>query len=317
MEQQSKYIDSKTLLKKKEKISVTIPRYLYDDLTAYNELTGQNLTETVTTALLNFFRNKTLTNDYILGYGNLYFKIPTDSYTKENVIAEKEILNSAKTISEIKSNDNETIYIKNIPNNLDIFNGSTYSAGANLEENNIKHIGLEFAVIPTAIKPNETTNINKLDIDIINSLYCFYFEFDGNNKTNVYLINPIDAVNKLSSAKSNKTNESLINCLKELETIQETINNNYADEMQELFNNNSYVSNEKRIAIKDKYTALILELARDTAIKYNNSNIKFGSDAVYDSLDSITFKLNNMSERLSQDQEHIKNIIDYQEQKQK
>ena len=48
-----------------------------------------------------------------------------------------------------------------------------------------------------------------------------------------------------------------------------------------------------------------------------NLDIKFGSDAAYDGLDSITFKLNNMSERLSRDQEHIKNIIDYQEQKQK
>ena len=306
MERENKYIDTKKILANKEKISATIPKYIYDDLKNYSDLTGANITEIVTDALFEFFRNKTLTNNNLLGYGNLFFKLPMTAKFKSDAIANKIKLNADIETTE----PTETITITTVTNNLDVFNGNSYFAGSELAKENIKHIGLDFAIIPTAIKPTDKLNFNKLDIAITDALYVFYYEVTSVNIIDVYLINPIDAVNKLASVKSIKANEKLVSCLQDLENIQTAINNNYADEMQELHNNNKNVSNAKEIAVKDKYTKILLDVLTDVATKYNTANIKIGSDAT-------NYNIKHLKQQVKQhqtEQENRKNIIDLQEQ---
>lgn len=305
MEQETKYIDTKKILASKEKISVTVPRYIYDDLKTYSDLTGANTTEIVTDALFDFFRYKTVTNDYLLGYGELYFKLPLSKEFKSDAIANRIKINTDTESTEPQ----EQIHIKTVTNNLDVFNGDTYFAGSELAKENIKHIGLDFVIIPNAIAPNNTLKFNELDIAITDALYVFYYEITSVAIINVYLINPIDAVNKLAGVNSNKASEKLVSCLQDLENIQTEINKNYSDEMQELHKENKPVSSKKEFAIKDRYTKILMELLKETAIKYNSNNIKIGVDAFKTNIDNVKSKINHMK----QEQEHIKNIIDERE----
>ena len=304
MEQQTKYIDSKKVLANKEKISATIPLYIYDWLIAFSDLTDEKISDIVTTALFEFFRDKTVTNDYLLGAGKLYFNLPLSKEFKENAIANQIKLNQYREIIE----PNEQITIKTVTNNLDIFNGVSYFAGEEFSEENINHIGLDFAIIPTAIEPTNTIKFDKLDIALTDCLYVFYYEVSSNKKIDVYLINPIEAINRLSAVNENKTSQMLIECLQDLENFQKEINKNYSDEMQELHDNNQYVSNEKEIAIKDKYTAIFLEVLNDIAIKYDNPNIKIGSDSFKYNLEEVYQRINE----LKNDSEITQRIIEYQ-----
>ena len=308
MEQQTKIIDAKKILANKEKISATVPRYIYDDIKNFSELTGDTTTEIVTDALFKYFRDKTLTNDYLLGYGNLYFQMPLSTSFKSDAIANKVKLNKDVETTETT----EPITIETITNNLDVFNGNTYFAGSDFEKRNIKHIGLDFAIIPKAIEPTNLINYDRLDVTILDALYIFYYEVSSVNIIDVYLLNPIDAVNKLSSVKSIKASEKLISCLQELENIESEINKNYADEMQELRENNKYVSNKKQLAIRDKYISLLMELLNETAIKYNNANIKIGFEAIKTNYNNIKDIINHSK----QEQKNIKKIIEYQDKEQ-
>lgn len=270
-----KYIDSKKLFANKEKISATIPQYIYNDLKNYSDLTGLTTTEIVSNALFDYFRFKTVTNSDLLGYGNIYFKLPLSKEFKSNAIANKTKINS-----DIETTGaTEQITIITVTNNLDVFNGNTYFAGYELKKQNIIHIGLDFAIIPNAIAPSNELKFNKLDININDALYIFYYEIQSVNIINVYLIDPIDAVNKLAGVNSIKANEKLVSCLQELEAIQTEINKNYSSEMQEIHNNNRNVKSKKQFAIKDKYTSILLDALNSVATKYNSDNIKIGYDS--------------------------------------
>ena len=298
MKQETKIIDAKKLLASKEKISVTVPRYIYDDLKAYSELTRQNTTEIVTDALFNFF----------IGYGNLFFKLPLSKEFKSDAIANRIKLNVDVETTE----PTEPITITTVTNNLDVFNGSTYYAGSEFKNTSVKHIGLDFAIIPTAIEPTNQLDYGTVNIDVTDALYVFYYEITSTAIIEVYLLNPIDAVNRLAGANSIKANEKLVSCLQELENLQSEINKNYADEMQELRNSNSYVSNSKQIAIKDRYTATLLDCLTDIANKYNSDNIKLGSDATKSNYKHLKERINQQK----QEQKHLKNIVDIQENQQ-
>lgn len=109
---------------------------------------------------------------------------------------------------------------------------------------------------------------------------------------------------KLAGVNSIKANEKLVSCLQDLETIQTETNKNYADEMQELYDSNKYVSKKKEIAISDKYNKILLELLKETAIKYNGNNIKIGVDAFTSNINDVKSKINHMKKA----QGNIKNI---------
>lgn len=291
MERQTKYIDANKVVEKKKFVGVRLPAYIYEWLEAFSDLTHDNMTDIIITALFDFFRDKTLTNDYLLGYGDLYFNLPLNKEFKENAIADKIKLNQDRQTEE----PTEQVLIQTVTNNLDVFNGVTYTA--NLEDENINHIGVDLKIIPNAIEPTNTIKFHELDINLTDALYVFYYEVSNNHNIDVYLINPIDAVNKLSSVKS-IFGVVLINCLQEMEQYQKEINKKYADEMQELHNNNQYVSNEKEIAIKDKYTAIFLEVLKDISLEYDNPNIKLGFDASNGNIQKFTNRINEIEQSL-------------------
>ena len=298
MEQRPKYIDANLLPKKKKKLSVLVPSYIYDNIITFSDLTDSNKTDIVTDALFQYFRYKIVTNNYLLGYGDLYFNLPLNKEFKENAIADKIKLNQNR---EMKDNC-EQVTIKTITNNLDIFNGSTYTA----DEDNLNHRGIDFKIIPSAIELTNTINFDKLNINLIDALYVFYYEVSSNHNIDVFLINPIDAVNKLSSV-NHKLGNVLIECLQDLENFQKEINNNYRLEMQELHHDNKYVSNDKESAVLDKYTAIFNEVLHDIAIKYNNPNIIFGSGATKHNLNNVYQRI----KELNHEHEITERIIAY------
>ena len=300
MEQRTKYIDANKIMKNKEKISATVPRYIYDDIQAFSDLTGNSLTDIVTDALFEFFRYKIVTNDYLLGYGDLYFDLPLTKEFKENAIANKIKLNQNREIID----HCEQVTIKTITNNLDIFDGDSYTAN----KENINHMGIDFKIIPSAIEVTDTINFDKL-MNLIDALYVFYYEVSDNHNINVFLINPVDAINKLSSV-NHKLGNDLIECLQDMENYQKEINNNYRLEMQELHHDNKYVSNDKEIAILDKYTSIFNEVLKDVSSKYNNPNIILGFDADNYMFNKFKSKIND----LRKEHEINQRIIKHQDQ---
>ena len=296
MERRPKYIDSKLLPKNKEKITVLITHNTYENIKIFSHLTGDNTTDIVNDALYEYFKNKTLTNDYLSRFGGLYFNLPLSKEFKSDAITNRIKLNQGRKNIE----STEHITIKTVTNNLDVFNGVTYSA--NLEDKTINHCGIDFKIIPTAIDPN----INE-HVDLTDALYVFYYEVSNNHNINVYLINPIDAVNKLSYA-NHVLGKVLIECLQEMEFSQKEINKNYADEMQELYNNDENMSNSKKSAIKDKYTAILLDVLNEIESKYNNPNIIYGSDASSYNLKTLNEKI----KALEKEHEITKRIIEHE-----
>lgn len=303
MEQETKYIDSKKILSGKTKlIGVRLPQYIVDDLDNYSILTGANTTEIVTDALNDFFRYKVLTNDVLFGYGNLFFKLPLDKTFKSDAIRNRIKLNT----------DTETtgatapVTIAKVTNNLDVFNGDTYFAGTELAKRNVKHIGSDFVIIPEAISVANTLEFNKLDVDVTDALYVFYYEITSVNIIDVYLIKPIDAVNRLAGVNSINANEKLVSCLQELDIIERGINESYSEAMQELHDTNKNVSSRKEYELRDKYYRILQEDLTKVADKYNSSNIKIGTDANKYSIEYLKQK----REELRQEQDNIKNIIE-------
>lgn len=276
MDNKDKYIDGKKLLLTKRKISATIPLPIYEDLMNYARLTGESITDVVSSALFDFFRKKIVTNDNLIGYGNLYFELPLTTTFKTNAIANKIKLNKDIETTE----PTEPIFIKTVTNNLDIFNGFTYFAGSELEKENINHIGLNFIVIPNAIKLSNISD--DFDININDALYVFYYEVSSVNNIDVFLINPIDAVNKLSAVNSNIESEKLISCLQDLEYLEKEIIKKYTDEI-------SQTENIKTTKIK--YCGILKELLTEIADKYNTESIKIGFDAVDGNIKDISDKI--------------------------
>lgn len=314
MEQENKYYDIKNLLDSgKEKITVNIPKFIYDDLKAFEELTNLNTTDIVKSALFDFFRYKTVTNDYLLGYGDLYFELPLSMEFKENAIANKIKLNQDLGAT---AEPSEQIIISTVTNNLDVFNGVTFTANKELQKKGIKHCGVDFVIIPSAIEPVEQINFNQFNINLLDCLYVFYYEVTSINTIDVFLINPVEAVNRLSSVNASKMNDYLISCLQDLKMFQSEINNKYVDELEQLHKNNNYVSNDKERAIIDKYNMIFSDALNDIAIKYKNDKIKMGSDMLEYNLNRVRSNINQFEDEHERMQ-RVMSLLNKQEKEQK
>lgn len=306
MEQETKLKESEKVLANKVKIWATIPQYLQDDIKNYSALTGYNKSETLTKALTEFFNNKILENDNLLIGNSLYFQLPLNKTFKDNAIANKTKLN----IDLETKGDTVPVNIIRIKNNLDIFNGSSYTAGEEYITENIKHRGIDFIIIPEAVTFGNTIYSNRLDINITDSLYVFYYVYQSDRLINVYLIKPIEAINNLAGANENKTSKKLIQCLNDLETLETEINKKYSEEVKQLEKNNKYVSNKKKEVIINSYNQLLHEVLKELAIKYNNPYIKIGSTATKTQIIQETSILESYNKSLETLKELIKNNYD-------
>ena len=228
-------------VKKKIPYNIRMPENLLDKLNAYADLTGNTTTDVVIDVLNDFMSDKIVFNDYLSTVGSKTIKIPTGKNVKEKLILDEYVLNEFEELPicnefgdfiGYKEVSTDIIEIKRIPNNLDKFDGHTYKSG-----NRHQHKGIEFFIrIP-----------EKLCLDFIDYLYCFYFEINGDN-IEIFLIDNLKAINLLSDANDITTRDLLISCIKELELITddaiaiatadgEIINDDYYAEYYSKFSN--------------------------------------------------------------------------------
>lgn len=262
----------------KEKTTFSLDKNLYNDLNNYSNEIGLNKSEALNKILFNFFKSKVLTNTYLTNKGGLSFKIPLDLDIKKQCRENKTILN-ADNPSSIIGDNTALVNIKRIPNNLDIFTLSDDNTAGSFKANKdgVLHCGIDFIFIPDVIKKPETINYNRLDIDLIESLYIFYFEVKANNTTEVILIKPVEAINKLSDVNNRSIGEKLTRCLQVLEVEEKQINTEYRETMEKLHDGNKYVSNKKSIEVLNySYTVLEMDLLKNDSLintTFKNDNI--------------------------------------------
>lgn len=240
-----KYINKNLIPKKdKKQVSFRIEKELQKKLLQYANIKGISSAEAITEVLESFFNDMALSNNYLDNINGLYFKIPLDLDIKKEFIRSKQVLNTSDNAN-IVGDNSKAIKINQIPNNLDVFTAGGYTSN----KDGVLHSGIDFIIIKEAIKKPETITLDKLDIDLTDCIYCFYFEVKADNTTDVYLINPVEAVNKLSSANNKITWESLVSAMQQLEDLQNTNNDSYKRSMEQLFKSNKYVSNNSQVEV--------------------------------------------------------------------
>lgn len=257
----------------KEVATFRLDKNLNKDLTNYAIVKGLNKSETINKILFDFFKDTILTNSYLTSKAGLYFKIPLDFEFKRSCIKNKIILNKDNDSTTIGENT-ITIKIKQIPNNLDIFissDGINKAGSFQTNKYNVLHSGIDFIFIFDSIKPNKPSPL-LFDIDVLDYLYCFYFEVTSDNKTNVYLINPYEASNKLSDVNNRIVGDKLIDMVEHLNEIEQQVKYNYKRRMEKLQANNE--QDNKKLFYWDKSFKELLFLLNEFRKNNSNENIK-------------------------------------------
>ena len=279
----------------KEQTTFRMDKNLYNDLSNYADIKGLNKGEALNEILFKFFRGSTLTNTYLDNKAGLTFKIPLDIEFKKECIDNHVKLNQINDSMTIGDNTGR-VTINQIPNNLDTFTLSDdNTAGSYLSNINggVLHSGIDFIFIPEAMKKPTTILKDKLDIDVMDYIYCFYFEVTTDNKTDVYLIDYMEAINRLSDVNNRITGDSLIDMVEMLEDHQITTNRNYKESMADLYANSKYVSNKNQMACLDTaYLFLTMYLP-----SFENSNITFKTaESLEDSQGEAIAEINRQAE---------------------
>lgn len=261
-------------LENKEQTTFRIDKNLYADLSNYADIKGLHKAEAINEILFKFFKGTTLTNTYLMNRGGLYFKIPLDLETKKEFIKNKTKLNDDATTN-IIGNDATSVKIKKIPNNLDVFIDNEPVGSYKSTKDGILHSGIDFIFIADVLKKPKTTPKNKLDITLTDSLYIFYFEVKADNTTDVYLINPIEAINKLSDVNNRIVGDKLAEIVAILEDTQQTTNYEYKATMENLYKNNDYVSRKKEIEVLNTSWLYIEMFLKENRVikRFNGDNI--------------------------------------------
>lgn len=249
----------------RESATFRLDKNLNKDLVNYASIKGLNKSEAINEILFNFFKDTTLTNTYLQDKAELLFKIPLDLEVKKKFINNRIKLNHE---TDKIGNDTTLIKIDKIPNNLDVFTTFDDNIAGSFQSmnKNILHSGIDFIFIPDVIRKSKTSYYNKPDIDLLSALYVFYFEVTLNNNTDVYLINPYDAITKLSDVNNSIVGDKLIEIVAMLEDNQTQINYNYKTTL----NNVSDDKKEKLEALEGVFT--YLEMFVYDNVK-NNENI--------------------------------------------
>lgn len=253
----------------KKQITFRVTENLYNDFVRYAEARGLNQTQAGTEILKIFFSDKTTTNDYLNDLGNLYFKIPMDMDIKKECIENNTILNRDND-STIIGDNTIGVKINRIPNNLDIITSDGFKAN----KDGVLHCGIDFIFNIHSMNKPTSLNYSTLDIDILDYLYCFYFEVTEENRTNVYLINPYEAINKLSSVNNRNTGDNLVDMVEQLEEIQQQANYNYKIGVDNLHATKKSVSNKDLFNWLDSAYMMLWQELNKLYENNPNDNIK-------------------------------------------
>lgn len=273
-------------IEKKIPYSVRLPQRLIDKLNAYAELNGNTTTNIINNILNNFISDKVVLNDYLDNIGGVAVKIPYAINQKNMCI------NHHENLTEFSSNDHIRYYIgdylhsetyfaelfevKNIPNNLDIYDGDSYAANKQTLKfnSNAIHSGIELFIYNIAeIIFADHEMIGEWD-SFLNCLYCLYFEVDAAGNTDIYVIDYLAAINLLSASGNIRYKDLIIAAVKELETTDD-IMNEYLNQMD--INDSDELKNKIMAECKQKCNESINSIAD----KYNSNNIvEFGKDII-------------------------------------
>lgn len=244
----------------KENTTFSLDKNLYDDLSNYANKMNLNKSEAINEILFNFFKSKTLTNTYLTNKGGLSFYIPLDLKFKKECISNHTVLNADNPSNTIGDNT-VLLQVRKIPNNLDVFTSSDDNTAGSYKANKdgVLHCGIDFIFIPEVIQKPTTLLYSKLDIDLLDSLYIFYFEVKADNRTDVYLINPVEAINKLSDVNNRIVGDKLAEWLQLLEVEQQQINYEYKSTIENLHKGNKSVSSKRQFNVLNN-SWLVLEM---------------------------------------------------------
>lgn len=239
---------------KKVPYNIRLPKPLLDKLNAYAELTGKTTTDVVIGALDELMKEKTISNDYLPCMKGLTIKLPVESDEKRefyniNLIDDKVSADGLYNDKYDYYLTTETYEILKIPNNLDQFdNFLGYHSTVNGIYEKGNHTGIEFVIFP---------EIAMESYNVMDGLYCFYFEVESNKLKKILLIDYVDAINKANATENIMLKNKLILCVKELQQLNENIEN------AEIYEDD----------VKKTVTAI--------ADKYNTGNIiEFGANIV-------------------------------------
>lgn len=272
-------------IEKKIPYSVRLPQRLIDKLNAYAELNGNTTTNIINNILNDFISDKVIMNDYLDNTGGVAVKIPYAINQKNMIINNFENLteNNSDTyyyyIGESLQSDfyfAELFEVKNIPNNLDIYDGDSYAANKKTLKfnSNAIHSGIELFIYNIAeIIFADHEMIDEWD-SFVNCLYCLYFEVDAAGNSDIYLIDYLTAINLLSASGNIRYKDLIIAAVKELETTDD-IMNEYLNQMD--INDSDELKNKIMAECKQKCNESINSIAD----KYNSNNIvEFGKDII-------------------------------------
>ena len=234
---------------KKIPYNIRLPKPLLDKLNSYAELTGNTTTDIVIKALDDFISNKVVYNDYLDNIKGISIKLPMISREKSAYYNYNLIDGNSDFDDLFKETYNyyptsAAYEILKIPNNTDKFNTSF---GYVTPNGNItaagKHSGIEFVVIPEYYNYYENAD------NVIDALYCLYFEVETNKLKSIKLIKYLDAINIANDVGNISLKNDLITVVNELERIETSVDNGEID--------------------SDK----VIEMLEDIADVYNSGNI--------------------------------------------
>lgn len=255
---------------KKVPYNIRLPKPLLDKLNAYAELTGNTTTDVVIGALDDLMKGKVIFNDYLPDMKGITIRLPIIPDEK------KEFYNVNLINAEISAGNlfneaygyyatTETYEILKIPNNLDEFNEFIgYHTMINEVGKPDNHSGIEFVIIPDIAMEYD---------NVMDALYCLYFEVESNKLKKILLIDYVDAINKANATENVKLKNKLTLCVKELQQLNLELEETVSDDIDAIEN----------------YT---YETITDIANNYNTGNIVELGDNINEAIVDAEMKQN-------------------------
>ena len=242
---------------KKIQYNIRLPKPLLDKLNTYAELTGNTTTDVVIGALEDLMKNKIVFNDYLPDMKGITIRLPVipnekkDFYNVNLIKENNDEISADGLFNEVYGYHATTeIYeILKIPNNLDEFSEFLgYHSMINGFGASGNHLGIEIVVIPDIAMESD---------DVMDALYCFYFEVESNKLKKIFLIDYVDAINKANATEKIKLKNKLTLCVNELQQLNLELDETMSDDINAIDN----YKFETLEAIANKYnTGNIIEL---------------------------------------------------------
>lgn len=270
---------------KKIQYNIRLPKPLLDKLNVYAELTGKTTTDVVIGALEDLMYGKILYNDYLPNMKGITIRIPMQHNEKKDfynfnlienddgMITATELYNDVYGYTAVS----EPYDILKIPNNLDKFSEHIgYNSMIDSFGSKGNHSGIEFVIFPDVAMESD---------DVMDALYCFYFEVKSFKLTKIFLIDYVVAINKAKETENNILKSKLVLCVKELQQLNDELDNNYLGDDYNTMENFEFKTLKN---IADRYnTGNIVELGENEIDELIYAELKDKPDFIDELIDDV------------------------------